>query len=103
VGEVPVGCVIVHRGNIIAHGRNATNASLNATRHAEIEAIDRIVGEHGAAGALELLRECVLYVTVEPCVMCAAALRIVGLQSVVYGCGNERFGGCGSVLSIHEV
>lgn len=42
-----------------------------------------------------------LYVTVEPCVMCAAALRFLGIGKVFYGCGNDRFGGCGSVLNVH--
>lgn len=43
-----------------------------------------------------------LYVTVEPCVMCAAALRYLGIKKVFYGCGNERFGGCGSILDVHK-
>ena len=50
----------------------------------------------------ELISQCVLYVTVEPCIMCAAALRIAGVQHVVFGCCNDRFGGCGSVLSVHS-
>ncbi|KAH7827261.1 putative Cytosine deaminase [Monocercomonoides exilis] len=47
-------------------------------------------------------QECCLYVTCEPCIMCAAALSIVGINSVIYGCSNDRFGGCGSILSIHS-
>ena len=50
----------------------------------------------------EVLHNCVLYVTVEPCIMCAAALRNIKLPLVVYGCANEQFGGCGSVLNIHN-
>jgi tRNA(Arg) A34 adenosine deaminase TadA len=45
---------------------------------------------------------CTLYVTVEPCIMCAGALSILRFKEVVFGCGNDRFGGCGSILSVHE-
>ncbi len=103
VSEVAVGCVFVKDHVIIARGRNATNATKNACRHAEIEAIDHVISKHGAEAGANMLRGCVLYVTVEPCVMCAAALRIVGVARVVYGCGNERFGGCGSVLPVAQV
>ena len=47
-------------------------------------------------------RRAELYVTCEPCIMCAAALSLVGLRRVVFGCANDRFGGCGSVLAVHE-
>lgn len=49
----------------------------------------------------DILHDCCLYVTVEPCIMCAAALRFLGIPKVVFGCANERFGGCGSILNIH--
>ncbi|KAG2204211.1 hypothetical protein INT46_004584 [Mucor plumbeus] len=100
--EVPVGCVFV-LGNetIIAKGRNKPNESYNsrqATRHAEIEAIDIILKEHD-----RLIFENVdLYVTVEPCVMCASALRQIGIRHVYYGCGNDKFGGNGSVFNINS-
>ncbi|KAI8051476.1 cytidine and deoxycytidylate deaminase zinc-binding domain-containing protein [Syncephalis plumigaleata] len=96
--EVPVGCVIVYNNEIIARGRNETNESLNATRHAEIVAIDRILASGESAS---IFKTCDLYVTVEPCVMCASALRQLEFRNVYFGCRNERFGGCGSVLSIH--
>ena len=102
-GEVPVGCVVVYGGEIIARGCNEVNKTVNATRHAEMVAIDQLV-EYSDKHKLSLNSICsgsVLYVTVEPCVMCAYALRLVGLCNVVYGCSNERFGGCGSVLDIH--
>ena len=102
-GEVPVGCVIVHGESVVARGRNATNATKNATRHAEVEAIDALVAQEGRDRALAILSQSTLFVTVEPCVMCAAVLRLAGLTRVVYGCGNERFGGCGSVLPIATV
>ena len=93
-GEVPVGCVFVHPSDgIIARGHNRTVVSCNATRHAELEAIDQLFL---AGGAPAVLAECTLYVTVEPCVMCASALRQLRLRSVVFGCANDKFGGCGA-------
>ena len=177
VGEVPVGCVIVLRDHpllpssgeessssssvIISHGANQCNATRDATRHAEIVAIDRLL-THGAStdqlrlppsmgstkqapGAAQVpetvqrLREkrwedrlvncpddpshwknqfgwrkntkselqhpdifkyCDLYVNCEPCIMCAAALATVGIRRVIFGCRNDRFGGCGSLLHL---
>lgn len=98
-GEVPVGCVYVHpvRG-FLGSGHNDTVASCNATRHAELVALDRILKSGGTAAEVA---ECRLYVTVEPCVMCASALRQLGVRDVVYGAANDKFGGCGSVLAIH--
>ena len=125
-GEVPVGCVLVLPASgdtpdeVVATGANRTNVTLNATRHAELEAIDQVLspttgtaaqeqGETTTApvqfartAALERLRRCELYVTVEPCIMCAAALAEAGVSRVFFGCHNERFGGCGSVLHLHE-
>ncbi|RUS26955.1 cytidine deaminase-like protein [Jimgerdemannia flammicorona] len=99
-GEVPVGCVFVHHGEIIARGRNRPNETLNGTRHAEIEGIDQILasGKHVA----DDFQRCDLYVTVEPCVMCASALRQIRIRKVYFGCANERFGGNGSVLGIND-
>lgn len=102
--EVPVGCVVEFRGEVIAQGCNEVNVSKNATRHAEVVAIDQLV-EYAKSVEMPLNELCaasILYVTVEPCIMCAHALRLVGLTSVLYGCKNERFGGCGSVLDVHE-
>ena len=126
-GEVPVGCVLVLPGSgdtpdkVVATGANRTNVTLNATRHAELEAIDQVllhaqgrqeqqedtradtVSVHSArAAALDCLRRCELYVTVEPCIMCAAALAEAGASPVFFGCRHDRFGGCGSVLHLHE-
>ena len=70
-----------------------------STRHAELVVIDRII----AKGQLELLKNCDLFVTCEPCIMCAAALRILGIKRVFYGCSNPRFGGNGSVESVHSI
>ena len=101
-GEVPVGCVFVYQNEIIGRGRNRVNETKNATRHAEMLAIEEVDNwcANDGLDRRRVFAEGVLYVTVEPCIMCAAALRIVGLYKVVYGCGNERFGGCGSVLNV---
>ncbi|XP_010461621.1 PREDICTED: tRNA-specific adenosine deaminase 2 isoform X2 [Camelina sativa] len=101
--EVPVGCVILEDGKVIASGRNRTNETRNATRHAEMEAIDQLVGQWQKNGlspsqVAEKFSKCTLYVTCEPCIMCASALSFL---EVYYGCANDKFGGCGSILSLH--
>ena len=103
-GEVPVGCVVVCSDEIIARGCNEVNKTLNATRHAEMVAIDQLVqySNEKKDTLTDICSRSTLYVTVEPCIMCAHALRLVGLCRVVYGCNNERFGGCGSVLDVHS-
>jgi tRNA-specific adenosine deaminase 2 len=84
-----------------------------ATRHAELEAIDHILSlyppttpafpllPHSCPEGDNPFAETTLYVTIEPCIMCASALRQVGIKRVVFGAGNERFGGNGSVLPVH--
>ncbi|XP_072042655.1 tRNA-specific adenosine deaminase 2-like [Amphiura filiformis] len=104
-GEVPVGCLLVYQNTtVIGTGKNCVNETRNATRHAEMVAIEEAIQwsrEH-ALRQEEVFHETILYVTVEPCIMCAGALRLMGIPQVVYGCANERFGGCGSVLGIHD-
>ncbi|XP_022987354.1 tRNA-specific adenosine deaminase 2-like [Cucurbita maxima] len=104
--EVPVGSVIVEDGVVIATGRNRTNETRNATRHAEMEAIDILIEAWQRDGlstseVADKFSKCKLYVTCEPCIMCASALSILGIKEVYYGCANDKFGGCGSVLSLH--
>jgi tRNA(Arg) A34 adenosine deaminase TadA len=98
VAEVPVGCVLVADGAVLAVGRNYVNEKKNATRHAEMEAVDRVIAAHGLEHAQELLRRTELYVTCEPCIMCASALAQLGVPRIWFGCRNDRFGGCGTVL-----
>ena len=79
--EVPVGCVIVHEASqrLMARGRNETNKTRNGTRHCEFVCIDSMRTHADPAIHAAKLAECTLYVTVEPCLMCAAALRIAGI------------------------
>jgi len=171
VGEVPVGCVIVLRDHplvpegesvVISHGANQVNATRDATRHAELVGIDRLLtgsqstdqlrlpptadtkgstvgtvvpesvrqaraeqwedrwinvkddvthwknsfgwrnNDKEELRSIEIFKSCCLYVTCEPCIQCAAALATVGMKRVVYGCKNDRFGGCGSILHLHK-
>mmetsp|Transcript_12935 Transcript_12935/g.24024 ORF Transcript_12935/g.24024 Transcript_12935/m.24024 type:complete len:159 (+) Transcript_12935:933-1409(+) len=91
LGEVPVGCAFVKAGQVIASAHNLTSETRDATQHCEIVAASRVDVEGSE-----------LYVTVEPCIMCAEALRLLKVKSVWYGCSNSRFGGNGSILSLHE-
>ncbi|XP_034017756.1 tRNA-specific adenosine deaminase 2 isoform X2 [Thalassophryne amazonica] len=95
-GEVPVGCLLVYDNQVIGRGQN------EATRHAEMVALDQLLDwcRHSNLEVRAVCEQTALYVTVEPCVMCAAALRLLRIPLVVYGCRNERFGGCGSVLDV---
>jgi tRNA-specific adenosine deaminase 2 len=97
--EVPVGCVFVDRSGqrIIARGANKTNASRNGTQHAEVVAISEAIAKGIAPSEF---RDSQLFVTCEPCIMCAAALTKMGVRRVVFGCHNDRFGGNGSILSL---
>lgn len=190
-GEVPVGCVLVYKDRILSHGANQVNATRDATRHAEIVAIDRWLTQGKSSDQLrmspeqyrqmtqfqqqqpstslepqmtledyfysdhvirccfntniipkdnstttnttptssrsdivvlsswrnqeattttttidqppmDVLSQCHLYVTCEPCIMCAAALAQLKIGRVVFGCKNDKFGGCGSILSLHK-
>lgn len=106
--EVPIGCVIVENGKVIASGSNRTTQMRNATRHAEMEAIDVLLNKWQKIGldqlqVAEIFSRCDLFVTCEPCIMCATALSILGIRAVYFGCANDKFGGCGSILSLHEI
>lgn len=102
--EIPVGCVFVRDGKVIARGRNRTNETRNASLHAELDALSHILPDATRNASIDFkpLSDVTLYVTVEPCLMCSSALRQVGIKKVYYGCANDRFGGCGGVLAIHN-
>lgn len=95
-GEVPVGCVITLDGKIVGRGRNRREAGKNALAHAEIEAIHEACR---TLGGWRLWR-CTLYVTLEPCPMCAGAIINARIPRVVYGGRDVRFGACGSVTDL---
>lgn len=96
-GEVPVGCVFVRGEEVLAGAHNETNYTRNATRHCEFVAAEQVLAKYPQ----DIFLEVDLYVTVEPCIMCAEALHLLNIRSVFFGCNNEKFGGNGSVLSIH--
>ena len=95
-GEVPVGCVIVRRGEIVGRGRNRRETVRNALSHAEIEAINDACRNLGGWR----LWECTLYVTLEPCPMCAGAIVNARIPRVVFGASDAKCGACGSVCDI---
>ncbi|XP_075059333.1 tRNA-specific adenosine deaminase 2 isoform X3 [Mixophyes fleayi] len=78
-GEVPVGCLMVHDKQIVGQGRNEVNETKNATRHAEMVAIDQVLDwcRENGKNSLQVFGNTILYVTVEPCIMCAGALRLL--------------------------
>jgi len=122
-GEVPVGVVFVHRpsssslsptkgtspsstpppppllARVLGQGHNRTNVTKNGTRHAELVVVDEILARRQP---VSIFQDCDVYVTCEPCIMCAGALGLLKIRRVVFGCKNERFGGCGSILNVHE-
>ncbi len=98
LGEVPIGCVIVHEGKIIGRGYNRRNTDKSTLAHAEITAIrkaSKYIGDWR-------LEECTIYITLEPCQMCAGAIIQARIPEVVMGCMNPKAGCGGSVLNILE-
>ena len=87
-GEVPIGAIIVCRGQVIARGHNLTERLHDVTAHAEMQAITAATEYLGG----KYLTECTLYVTVEPCIMCAGALGWSQIPRIVYGTGDEKRG-----------
>lgn len=96
LGEVPIGCVIVHEGKIIGRGCNRRNTDKNTLAHAEITAISKASKKIGDWR----LEGCTLYVTLEPCQMCAGAIVQARIPEVVIGCMNPKAGCAGSILNI---
>lgn len=87
-GEVPIGTVIVHSNHIIARGHNLTEQLIDVTAHAEMQAITAAANYIGG----KYLKDCTIYVTMEPCVMCAGALGWSQISKLVYGASDEKRG-----------
>jgi tRNA(adenine34) deaminase len=96
--EVPVGCVVVHKGKIIGRGHNQVEMLKDPTAHAEMLALT------SAASSLDSkwLNEASVYVTIEPCSMCAGAMVLARVKNLVYGADDPKTGACGSVLDISD-
>ncbi len=88
MGEVPIGCVIVADGQVVGRGHNLTETLQDVTAHAEMQAITAATNTLGG----KYLSQCTLYVTVEPCVMCAGAIGWSQIRRVVYGAADEKRG-----------
>ena len=99
LGEVPIGCVIVHDGQVIGRGYNRRNTDKSTLAHAEITAIKRASKKLGDWR----LEECTLYVTLEPCQMCSGAIVQARIPRVVVGCMNPKAGCAGSILNLLQV
>lgn len=97
-GEVPVGAIVVKNGEIIGQGSNAPIDSHDPTAHAEIMAI-RAAAKH--LGNYRLV-DCTLYVTLEPCAMCAGAIQHARIARLVYGASDPKTGACGSVINLMQ-
>lgn len=99
LGEVPIGCVIVYQDKIIGRGYNRRNTDKNTLAHAEITAINKASKKMGDWR----LEGCTLYVTLEPCQMCAGAIVQARVTETVIGAMNPKAGCCGSILNILEM
>lgn len=95
-GEVPVGAIVVKDGNIIGRGSNAPIITHDPTAHAEIQAM-REAAQH--LGNYRLV-DCTLYVTLEPCAMCAGAIQHARIAKLIYGASDPKTGACGSVVNL---
>ena len=95
-GEVPVGCVVVRQGQVVGRGRNRREKLQSAAAHAEMEAIAQA---NRALGSWRL-EDCELYVTLEPCPMCAGAILNARIRRVWFGARDRAFGACGGVTNL---
>ena len=96
--EVPIGAVVVCRGRVIAKGHNMTERLNDPTAHAEMIAITAATEAMGG----KYLNDCTIYVTVEPCPMCAGGIINSRIETVRYGAKDDKAGACGSVLNLFE-
>ena len=99
IGEVPIGCVIVHEGKIIGRGYNRRTIDKNVLAHAEIQAIRKACKKMNDWR----LEECTMYVTLEPCQMCSGAIVQSRMTKVVIGCMNPKAGCAGSILNLLQM
>ena len=99
IGEVPIGCVIVYEGRVIARGYNRRTIDKNPLAHAELIAIKKASKKMGDWR----LEDCTLYVTLEPCQMCSGAIVQARVKKVVVGCMNPKAGCAGSILNLLQV
>ena len=97
-GEVPVGCIVTDGEHIVGRGRNRRETGKSALAHAELEAIRDACARTGSWR----LHGCTLYVTLEPCPMCAGGIINARIDRIYYGAGDEKAGCCGSVLNLFE-
>ncbi len=97
-GEVPVGAIIVKDGKVIARAYNRRETKKNALRHAELDAIDKACKKLGGWR----LFDCDLYVTLEPCPMCAGAIVNARIRRVIFGASDTKAGAFGSVLNLND-
>ena len=98
LGEVPIGCVIEYRGKIIGRGYNRRKTDKNTLSHAELNAIrkaSKVMGDWRLEG-------CTMYITLEPCPMCAGGIINSRIPTVVFGARDENTGSCGSVINLFE-
>ena len=97
--EVPIGCVIVYEGKVVARGYNRRNTDKNTLSHAELNAIRKASKKLGDWR----LEECTMYVTLEPCQMCAGAIVQARIPNVVIGCMNPKAGCAGSIINLLDM
>ncbi|MBU6336965.1 MAG: tRNA adenosine(34) deaminase TadA [Acidobacteria bacterium] len=95
-GDVPVGAVVVHEGRVIGRGHNEREAANDPTAHAEVTALRQAAAELGSWRVLDST----LYVTLEPCAMCAGAIVLARIPRVVWGAEDPKAGAAGSVLDV---
>ena len=99
LGEVPIGAIIVRDGEVVGEGYNRRETGKNALYHAELEAIDDACRRLGGWR----LWQCEMYVTLEPCLMCAGAVINSRLRRIVYGCSDAKAGSVGSVTNLFDL
>ena len=97
-GEVPVGAVVVCKGRIVARAHNLTEMLTDVTAHAEMQAITAAANSLGG----KYLTDCTLYVTVEPCIMCAGAIMHARIEKVFYGAKDDKRGALGGLFNLME-